>query len=163
MSIARAALAVIFIGGLAACAPKFKTYTGPDVTQVQVYKAERKMYLLHGDTVLKQYRVSLGQDPVGPKHFYGDMKTPEGQYTIDRRYPSKDFYLALGISYPNAEDVAYAKSQGKDPGGDIFIHGQEGWFTNRKDWTAGCIALSDSAMRDVYAMVQKGTPIFIEP
>ncbi|MDE3081671.1 MAG: L,D-transpeptidase, partial [Paracoccaceae bacterium] len=39
----------------------------------------------------------------------------------------------------------------------------EGWFTNRKDWTAGCIALSDSAMRDVYAMVQKGTPIFIEP
>lgn len=163
MSIARAAVAVILIGGLAACAPKFKAYHGPAVTQVQVYKAQRKMYLLHDDTVLKEYRVSLGQDPVGPKHFYGDMKTPEGLYFINRRYPSKDFYLALGISYPNADDVAYALSQDKDAGGDIFIHGQESWGTNRKDWTAGCIALSDGAMRNVYAMVQKGTPIFIEP
>ena len=52
---------------------------------------------------------------------------------------------------------------GESPGGDIFIHGQEGRRTNGTDWTAGCIAIPNKEMEDVYAMVKTGTPIFILP
>ena len=163
MTLARAAMAVTLMTGLGACGVGLRRYDGPKVTEVLVQKGQRKLFLLHGDQVLKQVPIRLGKMPVGPKHFYGDMKTPEGSYTIDRRYASRDYYLALGLSYPDARDVAYAKARGKDPGGDIFIHGQDGLSPNQSDWTAGCIAVSNGAMRTVYAMVQKGTPIVIDP
>ena len=163
MTIARIAIVLALTAGLAACASKFETYRGPAVTQLQVYKSERLMYLMHGNTVLKALPVSLGADPIGPKHVYGDYKTPEGLYYIDRRNPRSGYYLALGISYPNEHDVQVARAMGEPPGGDIFIHGQRGSRTDRSDWTAGCIAVANKDMRDVYAMVKTGTPIFIMP
>ena len=153
------------VGGaafLSGCGSKFMTYTGPQVTRVEVQKSARQMFLLSGDTVLKAYRVQLGFTALGPKQFEGDGKTPEGRYHIDRRNPNSDFYLSIGIDYPNAEDRAFAAAQGKKPGGDIFIHG---WGDKRRgrsnDWTAGCIAVNNKEMRHVYAMVQNGTPVDI--
>lgn len=163
MKIARIGIALALVAGLAACAGKFKTYNGPEVTQIQVYKSQHLMYLVHDNQLLKSYRISLGGDPVGPKQVEGDGKTPEGLYFINRRNPQSAFYLSLGISYPNPQDAEVARGMGMSPGGDIFIHGQEGRRTNKKDWTAGCIAVSDKDMRDVYAMVKTGTPIFIMP
>jgi len=81
------------------------------------------MYLMHGDQVLKSYRIDLGFAPEGDKKFEGDGRTPEGEYIIDRRNPESRFYLSLGISYPSEEDIAEARALGRDPGGDIFIHG----------------------------------------
>lgn len=148
--------------GLASCADKFKTYNGPEVTRVLVYKDSRRMYLMHHDQVLKAYDVGLGFSPAGHKSIEGDGRTPEGDYFIDRRNPNSRFYLSIGISYPNAADRAYAASIGKSPGGDIFIHGRPQAFQNGvEDWTAGCIAVSDEEMRDIYAMVKIGTPISI--
>lgn len=150
--------------GLSACSSKFKTYTGPEVTSVQVHKSARKMYLLHHDKVLKVYRVGLGFAPVGHKQFEGDGRTPEGSYLIDRRNPNSEFHLSLGISYPNPTDVEVARAAGRAPGGDIFIHGQARKNRGKPwDWTAGCIAITDSEMEDVYAMVRDGTPIHILP
>lgn len=163
MTIARIGIAVAMVAGLSACASKFETYNGPQVTQIQVYKSQREMFLLHDNQVLESYKVSLGGDPVGPKQVEGDGKTPEGLYYIDRRNPNSSFYLSLGISYPNPHDVEVAKSMGESPGGDIFIHGQVGRRTDKTDWTAGCIAIPNKDMRHVYAMVQQGTPIFIMP
>jgi L,D-peptidoglycan transpeptidase YkuD (ErfK/YbiS/YcfS/YnhG family) len=34
---------------------------------------------------------------------------------------------------------------------------------DRRDWTAGCIAVTNREMRDIYAMVRNGTPIRINP
>lgn len=154
------------LGALAACGDsgKFVAYKGPPVTQVQVYKSKRMMYLLSGDKVLESYKIGLGGDPVGPKHFEGDGKTPEGFYYINRRNPNSAYYLSLGISYPNTQDMAFAEAQGKPPGGDIFIHGRDGKNKGKgSDWTAGCIAVKDKEIRDIYAMVRDGTPIFIFP
>lgn len=157
---------------LAACGPgtsKFKSYSGPDITSIQVHKGARKMYLLHNEKVLKTYRISLGRVPVGHKNFQGDGKTPEGTYWIDRRNPRSEFHLSLGISYPNAEDRAFAESVGRNPGGDIFIHGHTGARNkrtgkkNRGDWTEGCIAVKDSEMEEIYAMVRNGTVVHILP
>lgn len=148
---------------LAGCSSsKFKRYSGPEVTYVVVEKEDRRMYLLHHDKVLEEYRIKLGFAPIGHKTFEGDGRTPEGRYTIDRRNPNSRFHLSLGISYPNDDDRAAARALGKPPGGDIFIHGQEHPKKKDKgDWTWGCISVTNKQMEDVYAMVRDGTPIQI--
>lgn len=165
MRIARIVLLLVAALGLAACSSsKFKSYDVPQVTQLQVYKGARELFLLHNNTVLKSYRIELGNQPVGPKRFEGDGRTPEGLYYINRRNPNSAYHLSIGISYPNAHDVQVARAAGLAPGGDIFIHGEDPKYDRAKqDWTAGCIAVSDKDIEDIYAMVRDGTPIFIMP
>ena len=152
--------------GLAACASsqpsKFKLYEGPEVTRIVVFKETRRMHLLHFDRALASYGVGLGFNPEGHKMFEGDGRTPEGHYIIDRRNPNSTFHLSLGISYPNVDDVARANAAGKKPGGDIFIHGRPPKYSNGgRDWTWGCIAVTDPEIETIYAMVKDGTPISI--
>lgn len=151
--------------GLAACGggSKFKTYNGPKVTLVQVNKTDRKMYLFHDDKVLKEYDIALGFAPVGHKQREGDGRTPEGMYYITHRNPNSEFHLSLGISYPNDQDRAAAAAMGKPPGGDIFIHGAPNRPVRKRDWTAGCVAVTDREMEKIYSMVDPGTPIRILP
>jgi murein L,D-transpeptidase YafK len=161
----RAVIAIGLLLGLASCSTsKFRTYNGPEVTRVVVNKADRKMHLLHHDKVLKSYNVDLGFDPAGHKQFEGDGRTPEGEYVIDRRNPNSQFHLSIGISYPNAEDVTRARMAGLSPGGDIFIHGEsKRGLGAKRDWTFGCIAVTNREMEDIYAKVKTGTPILVNP
>ncbi len=153
------------LGWLSACGgSKFRSYSGPEVTRIVVYKGERKLHLVNGTKALKTYKIGLGGNPVGDKQIEGDGKTPEGSYQIDRRNPNSAYHLSLGISYPNEQDVETAKALGKEPGGDIFIHGQARKNKGRsKDWTAGCIAVKDREMEEIYSMVRTGTEIVILP
>jgi len=150
--------------GLNACT-KFKTYNGPQVTRIVVMKSERKLLLMHKSEVLKTYKVDLGQSPIGTKTEQGDGKTPEGRYFINRRNPNSNYHLSIGLNYPNKDDIAQARKSGKNPGGDIFIHGGPKLWRdrNKADWTWGCISVSDKEMEDIYAMVNIGTPIDIFP
>ena len=155
---------------LAACGKppsKFKSYNGPAVTQIVVNKGDRRMYLLHNQTVLKSYDVGLGNQPLGHKQFEGDGKTPEGVYFIDRFNPRSRYHLSVGVSYPNPNDAQLAEALGRHAGGDIFIHGRgpEGnrLAPKRRDWTAGCIAVKDEEIEEIYAMVRGGIPIIINP
>ncbi len=143
---------------------ELKPYTGPEITRVVLHKSRRRLYLLSGEKVVKDYKVGLGSAPAGPKRFEGDGKTPEGSYIIDKRNPDSSFHLSLGISYPNEQDVAYAAAHGKRAGGDIFIHGRarKNWGKGR-DWTAGCIAVKDRHIEEIYMMVPLGTQIDIYP
>ena len=61
------------------------------------------------------------------------------------------------------QDRAYASSKGKPPGGDIFIHGGPRQKVYQKDWTAGCIAVTDKQIEIIYSMIKPGTPIHILP
>ena len=143
---------------------KFRNYDGPEVTRINVYKDARVMDLMHGDQVLRRFDVDLGREPVGHKQREGDGRTPEGVYFIDSRNPQSAFHLSLGISYPEASDRLRAEEAGDNPGGDIFIHGRGPRFANpRRDWTEGCIAVTDREMEDIFAMVRVGTPIVITP
>jgi len=157
-------LGVLFMGISACSTSKFKTYNGPEVTRIVVQKADRKMHLLNEQKVLKSYDVALGFTPNGHKNVEGDGRTPEGDYFIDRRNPNSSYHLSLGISYPNAADVARARALGQSPGGDIFIHGQPKFpWGSGPDWTAGCISVENHEMERIYAMVTDGTPITINP
>lgn len=155
---------LVLVGlSLSACS-KFKSYDGPAVTQVVVMKKDQKMYLFHHDTVLTSYDIGLGFAPEGDKQIEGDGKTPEGTYEIDRRNPNSEFHLSLGISYPNVDDIAEAQALGQKPGGDIFIHGQPSRLRRmRGNWTAGCIAVTNGEIEEIYSMVATGTPITIHP
>lgn len=159
---------VFLLSGIAAflssCASKFRTYNGPEVTRLRIYKAQRLLILDGADGVLRTYPVGLGFAPEGHKQFEGDGRTPEGAYVIDRRNPESLFHLSIGISFPNEADIAFAEAQGRSPGGDIFIHGgpRRGIDpSDVRDWTAGCISVSDREIEQVYAMVRDGTPIDI--
>jgi murein L,D-transpeptidase YafK len=79
--------------------------------------------------------------------------------------PNSAFHLSLGVSYPNAKDTDYAELLGKAPGGEIFIHGQPNNGKKKKgsDWTAGCIAVKNSHIRQLYSMIKNGTEIYINP
>lgn len=157
-------LLALMLFGLTACGhSKFRSYNGPSVTLIEVHKADRKMFLLHNGTLLRSYDVELGGMPVGKKQFDGDGKTPEGAYLISHRNPNSTYHLSLGISYPNDNDIAFAKAAGEEPGSNIFIHGQPGWIKVKGDWTAGCIAVTDKAMEEIYAMVNPGTQINLFP
>jgi len=148
---------------LSACSSKFRNYDGPEVTRIVVMKDDRRMYLLNDKDILRAFDIELGFAPVGDKQVEGDGKTPEGRYFIDRRNPNSSFHLSLGISYPNTRDIE--QERGIDPGGDIFIHGQPNKTgpQTEENWTAGCIAVTNREMEDIYAMVTNGTPIDIFP
>jgi murein L,D-transpeptidase YafK len=131
--------------------------------RIIVNKGRREMLLLRGESVLREYRVALGRDPVGHKQREGDGRTPEGDYTIELRNPRSAYHLSLRISYPSAADSARAAELDVDPGGDIMIHGLKDGTAREGDWTQGCIAVTDAEMDEIWALVQEGTPIRIDP
>ena len=127
------------------------------------------MYLMHGSTVLRTYRVALGLNPVGPKEQEGDSRTPEGHYQLTRRNPRSEYFLSIQVSYPNDRDLLRARRNRLTPGGAIMIHGlpnalsREPSYYEQRDWTDGCIAVSDSDMLEIWLMTQPDTPIDILP
>jgi murein L,D-transpeptidase YafK len=139
------------------------------VDRIIVNKARRELMLLSGQAVLRSYRIALGRNPIGPKEEEGDGKTPEGNYSIDRRNPQSKYHLSLGISYPNRIDSDRAAERGVEPGGDIMIHGLrngEGHVGKehlQTDWTQGCIAVTDEEMDEIWELVADGTAIEINP
>jgi murein L,D-transpeptidase YafK len=141
----------------------------PQADTVVVNKSRRELLLLHNGTVIRSYRVALGGSPIGPKVKQGDERTPEGDYVIDGRNSRSRFHLALHISYPNAADVARARHEHADPGGDIMIHGLPRWASavggmhRAIDWTDGCIAVTNREIEEIWRLVPSGTRIHINP
>ncbi len=167
----RGGAAVLLASSLAACALQPSTMTAPTYAdRVVVDKSQRNMQLMSHGTVLKSYKVALGQDPVGHKQQQGDSRTPEGVYTVDFRRAESRFNLALRISYPNQQDRQIAASRGVNPGGEIYIHGQPTGGVSRArlaetgpDWTDGCIAVTNAEMKEVFALVRDGTTVENRP
>lgn len=139
-----------------------------DILSVRVEKAARRLSLLGADgRVLRTYdAIQLGDEPTGAKRFEGDERTPEGRYQIDFGNPESGYHLSLHISYPDARDRAFAESQGRSPGGQIFLHGQPKQLERGRmsgDWTDGCIAVSNAEIEELWTLVDDGTPIEILP
>jgi murein L,D-transpeptidase YafK len=136
---------------------------------VEVFKNERRLELKRDGRVLAVYRVALGFAPERHKEREGDGRTPEGVYAIDARNPQSAFHLSLRVSYPEVGDRARAAALGVSPGGDIYIHGlPNGWRKlwtphPRRDWTSGCIAVTDVEIREIWSLVPTGARVVIHP
>lgn len=137
--------------------------------RILVEKKARRLTLFHGNQPLKTYDIALGRQPDGPKRFQGDNKTPEGHYKIDARKENSAYHRALHISYPSQQDIAFAAAQKRPTGGAIMIHGlpngmgSMGRLHLLRDWTAGCIAVTNSEIEELWRVVRNGTPIEIRP
>lgn len=139
-----------------------------NVERIVVSKDRRQMYLISDGILMRSYTVAFG-DYLGHKQFEGDWRTPEGIYSISAKNPQSQYNKALKISYPNAADIAYAKSKGRSPGGQIMIHGFPVDPIKRLgiaaihpvDWTLGCVAVTDQEIEEIYKLVQVQTLIEI--
>ena len=137
-------------------------------TAIVVSKADRELTLYKGGRKVLSYSVRLGFNGMLEKLFQGDGATPEGRYRVtDKRGQGQtQFYRALALDYPNAEDrrrFELAKRSGKigpakGIGGQIEIHGAD---NERLAQTLGCIMLDNSNMAVLYEGVSVGTPVTI--
>jgi lipoprotein-anchoring transpeptidase ErfK/SrfK len=135
---------------------------------IVVSKADRELTLYKSGRKVLSYPVRLGFNGLLEKQFQGDGATPEGRYRVtDKRGQGQtQFYRALTLDYPNAEDrrrFQLAKrmgrfSQTKDIGGQIEIHGAD---NERLARTLGCIMLDNPNMAVLYEGVSVGTPVTI--
>lgn len=157
----------------------------PKADKVFVSKSTRQLFLMKRGVAFKVYKMVLGKNPIGSKLREGDNRTPEGQYKIDWRNSNSKFTLSLHINYPNDRDIDRARDLGYEAGGDIMIHGEpnsmndyatmlsfadtstnEQWLRSAlymMDWTAGCVAVRNNDMNEIYKLVKDGTPIWINP
>lgn len=147
-------------------APAEVALTGP-VDRILIEKSARQMVVYRDGKALKTYKIALGFAPEGDKRREGDGKTPEGIFKIDRRNDGSAYHLSLGINYPRPADRARAAAEGISPGGDIFIHGQPNQvpsgFKVPGDWTAGCIAITNTEIKELFAAADIGTEVEIRP
>ena len=137
-------------------------------TAIVVSKADRELTLYKNGRKVLSYPVRLGFNGMLEKQFQGDGATPEGRYRVtERRGPGQtQFYRALALDYPNAEDrrrFTYAKKSGriglaKGIGGQIEIHGADNELLAQ---TLGCIMLDNTNMAVLYESVLAGTPVTI--
>jgi murein L,D-transpeptidase YafK len=153
-----------FVASSAApAAPLFRADT------ILIVKHERKLYLMRDNSPLRSYRIALGLSPTGAKEREWDFRTPEGSYVIDFRQEHSHYFKALHISYPSAADLKRSAAQHQRVGGDIFIHGEPNQPTKpvsyykTRDWTNGCIALSDEDLQDVWNLTAGQTRVEILP
>lgn len=149
------------------------TLSAQEIDEVRVYKSKRRMDLLSNSNVVKSYRVMLGRGGKGPKRKQGDNLVPEGRYTLDFKNPKSQFYKSIHVSYPNEDDVQRAHEAGVEPGGDIMIHGypnrpkpffkflQKIGLIKRTNWTAGCMAVDDQEMDEIFKNIEVPIPITI--
>ena len=150
--------------------------------RVVIKKGSRKLLLYDGNKLMKTYKIGLSMIPFGDKEKEGDRRTPLGDFYICTRNENSRFHLFLGPSYPDVGDaerglktgeitdrefdaIIAAQAQRLRPpwktglGGEIGIHGNG----TKSDWTAGCIALSDEDMDELWAVLKIGDPVTIEP
>jgi murein L,D-transpeptidase YafK len=92
--------------------------------------------------LFKTYKVCALAGSLGPKRMEGDYQVPEGFYYINEFNPRSNYYLSLGINYPNASDKILSDSL--RPGSEIFIHGS--------CVTVGCIPITDEQIDELYIL-----------
>ena len=143
----------------------------PVIDSIMVDKSLRRLYLIKDGETVRAFPIALGLAPRGHKMREGDYRTPEGDYHISARKPDSSYMLALQISYPNESDRVRAEQAEVSAGGLIMVHGRPIRPTNgrdrnyysTRDWTDGCIAVSNAAMLEIWMMTRIGTPIAIRP
>lgn len=128
-----------------------------DSDELEVYTRKKT------ETVFRKlisYPICSRSGELGPKRKRGDMQVPEGFYHVNMFNPTSNFYLSLGINYPNTSDKR--KTSAGDPGGEIFIHGA--------CVTIGCLPMTDENIKEIYLYAaharkngQTRIPVYIFP
>jgi murein L,D-transpeptidase YafK len=147
-----------------------------------ILKNQRALHLFDGEALVRTYAIDLGTAPVGQKRRKGDGRTPTGRFRVVTKNATSTYHRFIGIDYPNEEAVGWGLGQGlispgeavaiRDAlaagrcpdwgtalGGGIGIHGRG----KGHDWTAGCVALSDPHVEELFSILRIGDPVEILP
>ena len=156
---------------------------------VRVDKSERTVYVYRGADLVRTLPADVAaseedkvrRSALGEREHY---RIPEGVFFVARRNGESQYYRAFVVSYPGPahaarglrdglitqaqyDAIVRADAEGREPpmgtrlGGLIEIHGHGSG--RRRAWTRGCVALRDVHMDELWAYVEVGTPIVIEP
>ena len=150
--------------------------------RIVILKSKRWLHLLDGDRLVRVYPIDLGVSPVGTKRRKDDGRTPLGTFRIVTKNTESPYHRFLGIDYPDEGTVEWglarglishgeaaslrgALAAGRCPdwgtalGGGIGIHGRR----VGRDWTGGCVALSDQDVEELHSVLRIGDPVEILP
>jgi murein L,D-transpeptidase YafK len=148
---------------------------------IKVDKSKKRLQLIDNESVVFDFPCATGKNK-GKKEIEKDLKTPEGEYKVVVKNPKSKCFLSLGLNYPNVQDAEDGFEKGaiskevKDQiisanqedgiipwdtkmGGEIYIHGN---LDNGKDYTLGCVKVSDENMKKLYDAVEIGIRVVIE-
>ena len=135
---------------------------------ILVFKEKNQLLLVRGGSTLRSYAADMGANAIGAKMSRGDRATPEGRYRVVKKKDRGQsvYHRALLLDYPNEADrrrVAEAVRAGElgpgvPLGSLIEIHGEGG---RGRNWTDGCVALSNEDMDDLFRRVDTGTLVTI--
>ena len=150
--------------------------------RVVVLKTKRILHLFDGGRLIRTYPIDLGTVPDGPKRRKDDRRTPIGSFRVVAKKTDSRYHRFLGIDYPDttavewglanglisigeARAIRQALESGQCPswstalGGGIGIHGHR----LGRDWTGGCVALSDQHVEELFSVLRIGDPVEILP
>lgn len=150
--------------------------------RVVVLKHKRLLHLFDGPVLVRSYPMDLGSRPMGAKRLAEDGRTPEGRFRVVSKNAESGYHRFLGIDYPDVPaaewglgrgllsrgefaSIVAAHQAGQCPewgtplGGGVGIHGGRAG----RDWTAGCIAVSDEHVEELFGVLRIGDPVEILP
>jgi len=147
---------------------------------VMAYKSRHQVLVYFKGRLFGTLHAVFGRNRwTGTKLWAGDGRTPEGLYTIVKKYRSRRFHWFLRLNYPNKVDrIRYEELREEDrvpidddegriarEGGAIGIHGTDQPILNRGnvDWTTGCISVDNDAIFKLYELLPIRTIVVIKP
>ncbi len=168
-----------------ACVPQYRMPKAMQMNinnpRIIVTKSTNTLELYDGNRLIKTYHCISGTND-GQKMREGDRITPLGLFKIVYKNPESKYHLSMGLNYPRIEDaerglklglltkaeveqIRQAQASNGIPnwytkmGGEIMIHG----FAEGRTSTAGCVAVSNSEIEELYAICDNGTEVEIRP
>lgn len=144
-----------------------------DSISIWIDKSDYVLAVKAGRTVVKEYPVVFGGNPLDDKLRQGDSCTPEGDFRIVSKYPHRSWSKFIWINYPTNDSWRRhnrAKREGLIPeeagiGGEIGIHGvpkgMDFLIDRKSNWTLGCISLKNSDVNEIYPYFSDSTLIRI--
>ncbi|AXG72282.1 L,D-transpeptidase catalytic domain [Kordia sp. SMS9] len=148
----------------------------PKGTSVRILidKSDYTLSVFTADTLVKQYAVVFGGNPVDDKEKEGDKRTPEGTFGMRDKYPHKSWSKFIWIDYPNANSwkkfnarkAAGIIKESETIGGEVGIHGvpngMDHVIDEKQNWTLGCISMKNKDVNELYPYITKKTQIIIQ-
>ncbi|MCH2196429.1 L,D-transpeptidase [Kordia sp.] len=142
--------------------------------RILIDKSDYKLSIFAADTLVKEYHVVFGGNPVDDKEKEGDQRTPEGVFGVRDKYPHKKWSKFIWIDYPNAESWKKFNQrkadgvikEGETIGGEVGIHGvpdgMDAMIDEKRNWTLGCISMKNKDVDEIYPYITKNTKITIQ-
>ena len=153
------------------------SYREPINWSVTVFKSRHQLVVYYKGRMFKTYHAVFGYHSDGAKRWEGDLRTPEGVYTIIGKYNHPRWKHFLRLNYPNYVDrhnyetmlhdgvVPVVHGQRSAVGGAVGIHGTDRPRFNRDDinWTRGCISVDNDAIVELDHLIPIDTLVIIKP